>query len=199
MKNGKTIKDLVTDDDYKLLSSFIKEQTGMSLTKLNTFKPFLIYGILYPKMIDCIGQSIEAELIKIAVAQKEEVLGLETVQEQLSVFDEITYEDQLKDLIKSAKDDMKEDQLLFLKMMKIYKNKDLNKLMSIMGDEKYSMNSKQNTEILLINRNKKWIPKIEELIKKKATFIGVGAAHLGGDFGVIKLLREQGYSVKAIL
>ena len=52
--------------------------------------------------------------------------------------------------------------------------------------------------MLLKNRNTNWIPKIEKAAKEKPTFFGVGAAHLGGDDGVIKLLRKKGYTVEAV-
>jgi uncharacterized protein YbaP (TraB family) len=42
------------------------------------------------------------------------------------------------------------------------------------------------------------VPKIEGLIKSKPTFIGVGAAHLGGEKGLIRLLRSRGYDVRPI-
>jgi len=109
MKDAKTIKELTTEVEYKLLNDFIQEQTGIPLTILNTFKPFFIHAMLYPKLHDCLSQSIEAELMKIAASQNEEILGLDTVQEQLNVFDEIPYKDQLKDLLNSAKDNMKKD------------------------------------------------------------------------------------------
>ncbi|NQY31076.1 MAG: TraB/GumN family protein [Flavobacteriaceae bacterium] len=198
MKDAKTIKELTTEVEYKLLNDFIKEQTGIPLTMLNTFKPFFIHAMLYPKLLDCSSQSIEAELMKIAASQNEEILGLETVQEQLNVFDEIPYKDQLKDLLNSAKDNMKKDKYLISKMMKIYKSENLNALMKLMQDEKSSFSAKHSDK-LLDQRNMKWISKIEVFVKNQATFFGVGAGHLGGDFGVIKLLRKQGYTVKAVL
>ncbi len=51
---------------------------------------------------------------------------------------------------------------------------------------------------LLNNRNKNWIPIIIKTAKEMPTFFGVGAAHLAGDEGVIKLLRKAGYKVVAV-
>jgi uncharacterized protein YbaP (TraB family) len=36
------------------------------------------------------------------------------------------------------------------------------------------------------------------MAKKESTFFAVGAGHLGGDQGVISLLRKKGYTVKPI-
>jgi hypothetical protein len=53
-------------------------------------------------------------------------------------------------------------------------------------------------DIFLTNRNKNWIPKIEEMIRSKKTFIAIGAGHLPGEEGVIDLLRKKGFIVKPI-
>jgi len=51
---------------------------------------------------------------------------------------------------------------------------------------------------ILDNRNNNWISKIGELSKDQKVFYGVGAGHLGGDQGVISLLRIAGYTVTPI-
>jgi uncharacterized protein len=55
-----------------------------------------------------------------------------------------------------------------------------------------------DSSILLEERNKNWVPQMEEAMKAKSIFMGVGAGHLGGDYGVISLLRKAGYSVEPI-
>jgi uncharacterized protein YbaP (TraB family) len=50
---------------------------------------------------------------------------------------------------------------------------------------------------LLDDRNRLWIPKIENMLTEKHTFlITVGAAHLVGPNGVPNLLRAAGYTVE---
>ncbi len=54
-------------------------------------------------------------------------------------------------------------------------------------------------QALLVDRNNKWLPKIEGFIKNgKTTFIAVGAGHLVGKDSVIALLRSKGYKVEKI-
>ena len=45
----------------------------------------------------------------------------------------------------------------------------------------------------LDNRNAAWVPQIKEMIASKRCFIAVGAGHLGGPNGVIRLLEKEGY------
>ena len=53
-------------------------------------------------------------------------------------------------------------------------------------------------EKLLNERNAKWIPVIEKNIALTPSFIAVGGGHLGGEKGVINLLRKKGYKLTPI-
>ncbi|WP_353777764.1 TraB/GumN family protein [Winogradskyella sp. 3972H.M.0a.05] len=198
MKDGKTLKSMLTKEEYNMLNTFMTNEMGMPLEMFNSMKPFFINAMFYPKMLDCPVESFEGELMKVTKTQNEEILGLETVKEQLAVFDAIPYEDQLKDLLRSAKDNLEFDKKFFAEMLKAYNKEDLNKLMDIMEDENYLISSKHSDK-LLEKRNKNWISKIESIAEETPTFFGVGAGHLGGENGVINLLRKQGYTVEAVL
>jgi uncharacterized protein YbaP (TraB family) len=67
-----------------------------------------------------------------------------------------------------------------------------------MSSEEFFESMENGEAELLTNRNKKWIPKIAAMSKQKSTFYAVGAAHLGGQNGVLRLLMKEGYKVKAI-
>ena len=50
--------------------------------------------------------------------------------------------------------------------------------------------------MLLDDRNQRWVPQIEAMLKEKHIFfITVGAGHLTGPKGVPALLRKAGYKV----
>jgi uncharacterized protein YbaP (TraB family) len=53
-------------------------------------------------------------------------------------------------------------------------------------------------DLLLINRNKNWIPVMEKAMSTQATFFAVGAGHLPGKDGIISLLRNAGYTVNPV-
>ena len=195
MKDNQNIKDLLSEEDYNSLDTFMQAQFSAPLSALETFKPFFLSSMLITKFLDCPVQSYEAELIKVAKAQKEEVMGLETVEEQMNVFDEIPYKDQLNNLMTSIKDDLNEDKAKFKKMLAYYNAGNLNGIKKITEEDEAFTKHK---DLLLTNRNENWISKIENFSKEQPTFFGVGAAHLIGDKGVIKLLRAQGYTVTAI-
>jgi hypothetical protein len=52
---------------------------------------------------------------------------------------------------------------------------------------------------LLDQRNINWIERIHSLATNEKTFFAVGAAHLGGEIGILRLLQDAGYKVIPIL
>lgn len=197
MKDGITMSSLVSPEDFALLDKFLLENTKISAKMMDRLKPFMITSFLLPGMLDCPMESVEMELMKVSKAQNEETLGLETVQDQLAVFDSIPYEEQMAELMETVKDNMAKDKAELNKMLAMYKAKDLNKLLELMDESENTLYNQHN-DVLLANRNKNWIPKIEAIAKEKPTFFGVGAAHLSGEDGVIMLLRKKGYKVEAV-
>lgn len=197
MKNGVTIESMMSEDDFKLVDDFFKKQSGFSLKMMNSIKPFALSAMLYPKMLDCPIQSFENELMKVAKEQNEETIGLETIGEQLAIFDAIPYQTQVNELIKSAKSDLSTDKKELKALLELYKSEDLEAMVQYSDSSENIMTSEFKEE-LLNNRNKNWIDRITKIAKEKPTLFGVGAAHLGGENGVIKLLRKKGYKVIAV-
>jgi len=93
---------------------------------------------------------------------------------------------------------LKKDKEEIKKMIAIYKNKDIDAMQQIMDESENKITS-ENKKILIYDRNNKWIPTIIKIINEKPTFIAVGAGHLAGNEGIIKLLRRNGYRVEAVI
>ena len=51
---------------------------------------------------------------------------------------------------------------------------------------------------LITDRNERMAEKAKELLQSKRVFIAVGAAHLGGDLGLLNLLKRKGYTIKPV-
>lgn len=197
MKDGTKLSTLLSPEDFKILDEFMKKNLNMSAKLFDSFKPFMISSMLFPKMLDCKSQSVESELMKITKEQNEEIFGLEKAEDQMKVFDEISYQDQADELLKTVKDNLEKDKKEFQEMITIYQNKDIEGMLKMMNDSDNKITS-ENQDILLNDRNKNWIPIMVKTMKDKPTFFGVGAGHLAGEEGVIKLLRKKGYKVEAV-
>lgn len=197
MKDGAKLSTLLSPEDFKILDEFMKKNLNMSAKLFDSFKPFMISSMLFPKMLDCKSKSVESELMKITKEQNEEIFGLEIAEDQMKVFDEISYQDQAEELLKTVKDNLEKDKKEFQEMITIYQNKDIEGMLKLMNESDNKITS-ENQDILLNDRNKNWIPIMVKTMKDKPTFFGVGAGHLAGEEGVIKLLRKKGYKVEAV-
>ena len=197
MKEGKTLKDYVSDEEFQAIDSLFIKNMGMSIKSMQNVKPLFLITMLFPRMIDCPMQSFELELMKVAKAQNEDIQGLETVEDQLQLFEDIPYKEQVADLLRMAKDNMAHDKAMFAKMLQFYKEENITAILDMVNEDKRSSMYKYQDK-LIFERNKNWISKIESYSKSKPTFFGVGAGHLGGEQGVIALLRKEGYTLTPV-
>jgi len=196
MKDGSTLKKLLSEEDYKIVNNYFKDSVGFDLGRMAKAKPILISAFLYGKMLGCkMPSAFDVSLMQEAKSQKKEIFGLETLQEQMEVLDKIPYKKQADMLVEMIKD-FKKSSLELKKLLSDYKEQDLDKLYVDM--QKSSDGIQDYQKDLLSVRNKKWIPIIEKQIKEKSTFFAFGAAHLAGKDGVIQLLRKKGFKVKPI-
>lgn len=196
MKDNQKLSDLTAPEDFKIFDAYTKKKTGFSASLLNTFKPFLVSAMFLPSLMDCPIQSVEESLMAVSNQQEKPVFGLETAGEQMAVFDAIPYQVQMDELMESVKNDFVKDKAELMRMHAVYSAKDIDAMLEMTKESENGITSKYQ-DILLHDRNAKWIPKIEQAAKEKPTFFGVGAGHLAGEKGVIALLRKKGYQVEA--
>lgn len=194
MKNDTTVKDLLPAGTYDSLSANFQKTTGIPFTMFNGFKPMLAEAAIYPAILGCQGEAWEQEFMEMAKERKIELKGLETTKDQLDIFDSIPYKAQAESLAKSLAN-IDSIKIAFRQMLDVYKRKNLDSLSLLINDDddlgKYQ-------DIMLNRRNAKWIPEIIAESKKMPTFFAVGAGHLGGEKGVINMLRKQGYTVTPV-
>lgn len=68
----------------------------------------------------------------------------------------------------------------------------------IYGTDSEFMSAEAKKE-LLDNRNSNWLNQMPRMMLNKPTLFAVGSAHLGGENGVLNLLKEKGYRITPIL
>ncbi len=193
MMNNKSLKDLFTktqlDTIHLWAEQFLFMKPNQFDENFSQTKPFLLLQFILNSSLPKNFKSYELEFEKMAQKNKQELLGLETVDFQLSLFDNMSLEDQVKMVMESLRDE-KTAKIKFEEMQRIYLEQDLDLLHKMTKDESTTLNRS-----FLEDRNIDWIPKIEEITKNKIVFIAVGAAHLAGPEGVIELLINRGFQV----
>jgi uncharacterized protein YbaP (TraB family) len=167
----------------------------MSLTMLNKTKPILLMSMIYPSLLGCSPEGWETRFQSMGKEKDMELKGLETIQEQMGVFDSIPYKVQAE-MFKKTMYGIDSAKQTFKEMVDLYKTKDVDKLyrMSI-GDDDFG----KYEDVLLNKRNNNWISRMAKEMKVMPTFFAVGAGHLGGRNGVIALLRKKGYKVSPVI
>jgi hypothetical protein len=194
LKEG-SLKDLMSREDYETLGRFMTDSIKMPLALFNKMKPFTLMSILYTRILPCSNvASFEQSFVSMAGQHKKEIRGLEKLEDQFAVFDQIpdtTEARMILDMVRDFDGQRKE----FQKMVDAYKKRDLNTLAGLIED---APDMKGYENLLLANRNRNWIPVMETAMKESSCFFGVGAGHLPGPEGVINLLRIAGYTVRAV-
>lgn len=200
MKGDTSLKDLISKDDYSIVNDFFTK-AGIPLMMFEKMKPMFMSSLVMGPMSGNEKEemvSYELELVKIAKEKSKKLDGLETFDYQLGIFDQIPYSLQAKmlvDAVKSSKDSSSTDKQL-MEMIAAYNHQDLEKLEVLMNSDTKELGVYMS--LLLDNRNKNWIPLIQSKMKE-STFFAVGAGHLSGENGVIKLLRKAGLKVTPVI
>lgn len=172
---------------------------GVPESMLNTFKPWAVFVTLsMPKQRT--GVFLDSALFGAAVEQNKRIYGLESVQEQLGVFDRMTLAEQTRLVADTVKNYGQLNQA-FEEMIAAYLKRDLAALQAV--SDKYSaMDDKQLTDRLMTElidvRNLRMIERMVPRLREGNAFIAVGALHLPGKQGLLQLLEQQGYRVTAV-
>ena len=197
LTGGKTMKDLMSADDYTVVDSYLQKKAGMGLAQVGGLKPIALYSFMMMGVLGCQPVSYDLTLMQMATKDKKEILGLERLEDQLALFDKIPLEKQVSMLAEMARkpDEVQKE---LANLLVAYKAQDLAGMIRQMKESKYDGGLDDFEADLLDKRNQNWIPVIEKAAKDKPTLFAFGAGHLGGNKGVIKLLRDKGYAVKGV-
>ena len=200
--SGKSIKDFVNEEDYLFFQSYLKDSLKMNGLKIKIcemMRPFYAQSLI---MADQMKKTESYEKTFHKLAKKKEKLGLETIQEQMTILSGGELQTQVNEFIKEMKNGKLDAENEMAKLVRFYKNQDVqglyNEMIASMEKEGGKMGG-VTKEDFLDNRNKRWIPKLVQLMNTKTIFIAVGAGHLAGENGLIQLLRNQGYIVSPII
>ena len=196
---GQTLDKVVSPATFKLVSERVKS-LGLPIEPLTRFKPWALALTLLGLEWQAAGFDAELGLDKHffdqAVAAGKEVQGLETIEFQISRFDEMTMEEQDR-MLASTLRELETEKAAVTTLADAWKAGDAATVEKIVLQELRKEPGMYRR--LLVDRNKDWIPKIEALFSRKGrSFVVVGAAHLVGPDGVLALLKAKGYKIEQL-
>jgi uncharacterized protein len=194
MPEGMHLNKLMPESEYKLLKERLKAQ-GLSIELVKNMKPILISSLLIARGSTVALMTYETELMLMAKAQKKPITSLESPLMQMAALDSIPYAEQAEMLVQTLHGGTEE----LADLIKHYKTQNIDTLHHYICINTNTNHSDAFNRVLLTNRNNAWLPLIAKNAAEKSTFFAIGAGHLGGSDGLVRLLRKQGYILKPLL
>jgi uncharacterized protein YbaP (TraB family) len=197
LPSNQSLDKLVSPATFAAVSKRFTD-IGMPIEPIKRFKPWLAALTLMAMEWQKAGFDAELGLDKHfydrAKADGKNVEGLETIEYQLSRFDEMSAALQDRLLAETLKG-IETEQANMTKLVDSWRAGDAAAVERIVLKD-----LEQEAELyqrLLVERNKNWLPKLEALFARKASaFVVVGAAHLVGPDGLVAMLKAKGYTVE---
>ena len=213
LPEGKTLKDVLTEDQYKRLDAFMTAKLGAGMSnpmvaaQMGKMTPMALVTqfqvLLY--MMNHMGEFDPTSTFDQyfqTQAQKNNMPcgGLETVAFQAQVlYGSHPMQRQVENLMCLIDNEQVYSQMME-EMTTAFYAQDLDALKKSM-DIKLgtSCDSTPEEEAALIdNRNADWLTKMPAIMRQRPTLFVVGAGHLPGEKGVLQLLRNAGYTVEGL-
>ncbi len=167
---------------------------GIPENGLKLMKPWAVMAILSMPETRT-GQFLDLVLYENAVSMGKKIHELETTQEQVSVFSDMSDYEQTELLRSTLKQldtlgDMNE------KIIGLYLNDDLSGIANLASEYNDAGGNRDVSDKFMdrINdqRNIRMVKRMASILEEGSGFIAVGALHLTGENGILKLLKEKG-------
>ena len=195
-----TIRGLLNQAEYEFVNQELTNTLRMSLDNLNKMHPSLIsklYELELYKKYEHFDENTQSDTYFQLVAAKKgiPIAGLETVEQQVKLLfpENIKKEAQL--LVASIRN---KEMLIqeMREMNQLYRegNLDALEVLANQSNKQWNVSEEENKK-LIDDRNINWVKQLPDLIKNNSCFVAVGALHLPGNKGLIKLLKNEGYKV----
>jgi uncharacterized protein YbaP (TraB family) len=202
LPSGQSLKNLLDAKAWGALEARLAGQIPSPvLAQMKPWLPAVLLGIADLKQaFDELrpGQSermMDVELMARAQQAQKPLQHLETVDEQIAVFEGISIEEQISEL-KQALERGSQDQARELVLA--FDSGDEARLSRALFDDAQMKLAPGFYQAVLYARNARWLPPVERALGQGDAFIAVGAAHLLGNDGLLQQLRKRGYRVERV-
>jgi len=196
LPEGQTLQDVLSPEIYQSFTNRAS-QTIMPVEMLARFTPGMaattLEGLEMMKLGFDPEYGIDMHFFRAARSAGKQIVPLESVDFQLGLLNGLSKEEGnwfMKQTLKDL-DNVKADST---EMVKYWETGEGDKLAQML--DKGMKESASIYKRLITDRNRTWLPKIEELARgDKNAIVIVGAGHLVGKEGLAELLRKEGLKV----
>ena len=192
LPDGKTLEDLYTETEYKEIRDSLESKLGPLAMSALRMKPAVVAGLfMLDDMEATASTTIDQFLWDMAGNYRVDRSGVEFLEEQIEVLDSLP-PSILLEVIREQEDTG--DGLLDLR--DAYAREDLQSITSLVD----SLSTVETfMQRLNDDRNTTMVSRLKEPFAEGGVFLAVGAAHLGGNQGLLQLLRNEGHVVEPVL
>lgn len=197
-----SISEAVGPANSKLIDSIMQLRINTPLSTFDKTKPVLLavlIGLEYHNQYiadsgNYEGIPLDQYFDKEATANEVPVFSLEQPEESFGfLLDSISQSDQLKYLVLNCQYDSAMYRIAGV-MFESYKQNDVPRLMEITNYYD-GLVTDISSYYITEGRNRLWLPRLINHLETGNTFIAVGELHLTESYGLVSLLREQGYTL----
>jgi uncharacterized protein len=193
LPDGKSLPQILGARRYERATA-LAHDVGVELALFDNFAPWFAAEAISQLQLAQLGfrpkSGVDMYLAGLAQTDGKSVAGLETVQDQLALFEALSMEEQSAYLLASL-EDARDLPAEVNAMVHAWQQGDNAWFEEHMKSD--FGNDPKLLESFLLSRNRKWAPKIEALLNDDKNYLViVGAAHLVGRGSVIELLKKDG-------
>jgi uncharacterized protein len=193
LPNGRSLPEVLGKERYERAQGLAHE-LGLDLSLFDQYAPWFAAEAISQLQLTELGfqpeSGVEMYFMERARNDGKSVAGLETVHEQIAVFENMPLDTQAEYLVSSLEQahDLPRE---VGSMVQAWQRGDTQwferELQSELGRDPRLYQS------VLVARNRKWVPKIEALLNDDKNYLViVGTGHLAGQGSVIDLLKKDG-------
>lgn len=145
------------------------------------------------------GLILDNLLYQQAVNAGKPLLGLETVDEQLAVLTDWPNE-KIISWLEETVDNLDQIESMLQELLQAWLDRDLARLQQVAMEMEFGDDADYQEFMLRLvdQRNRRMVERMLSSLEEGGAFVAIGALHLPGEKGVLKLLHEQGYQLKVV-
>lgn len=190
------LSDLIEAPIYQYLEETLPDY-GVPLEKLPKLKPWAAFTLMgRPKPVN--AATLDMVLIQTARSLNKPIISLETMEELLEPMENLSINDQitiLNDTVCNHKQIIRNS----WELVQLYLARDLAGMMAF-SDQPHFDEGVFNRYIqgILYKRNERMLERIIPYLNDGSAFIAVGALHLAGENGLLRVLKNKNYHVTRV-
>ncbi|MGV3593288.1 MAG: TraB/GumN family protein [Gammaproteobacteria bacterium] len=197
---GRRLSELLTTETYELFRDYLQRTFNVDVASIDHWSAQVVANVWLSRHLRQVygvdAEGVDRHLAQRALSDGKRVQGFETLAghyEILHTMDEGSEERVIDNFLFALLSGG--DLISFENLVRDWRRGDTNAIASRI----VTMRENDNADYLLLhaNRNRAWIPRIEEMLHTPQTeMVVVGMAHMAGPEGLVTLLRERGYDVR---